>query len=84
MTQTEKVSLILQRLSHEIDAALEHAAGEKIAFVLLLSTDMNAQYVSNAKREDGLKLIESLYSRWKVGKADIPAHYNPDLKMPPN
>jgi hypothetical protein len=27
-------------------------------------------------------LIESLLMRWKLGRADIPAHYNPDLRAP--
>ena len=80
MSDTEKVSLILQRLSHEIDAALEHATGKRISFVSILNTDTHAQYVSNMNRGDGIRLIEALYSRWKIGKADIPAHYNPDLK----
>jgi hypothetical protein len=38
-----------------------------------------AQYVSNASRKDGTDLIESLLARWKANRADIPAHYNPDL-----
>ncbi|MEY5098662.1 MAG: hypothetical protein RJA36_1381, partial [Pseudomonadota bacterium] len=41
-----------------------------------------AQYVSNATRDDGRELIESLLARWKAGRADIPAHYNPDLRAP--
>ena len=55
-------------------------AGNHCAFVLLVSHDGVTQYVSNASRADGVELIESLLARWKQGRADIPAHYNPDLK----
>ena len=44
--------------------------------------DKAAQYVSNCDRKDGSELIESLLARWKAGRADIPAHYNPDLRTP--
>lgn len=74
------VSLSLQDLAGVVSDYLAEKAGEPIAFVLLVSVDKTAQYVSNASRADGKKLIESLLARWKVGRADIPAHYNPDLK----
>jgi hypothetical protein len=48
--------------------------------VLVCQAEQVAQYVSNTKRADGIELIESLLARWKAGRADIPAHYNPDLK----
>lgn len=80
MKQAVKVSLALQDISAILNELLKQAAGEEIAFVLIVSADDTAQYVSNAKREDGVKLIESLLDRWKRNRADIPAHYNPDLK----
>lgn len=79
MSQSHAVSLILQQLAAEINASLAHAAGEEIAFVLVVQADQVAQYISNAKRSDGLELLESLIARWRDGRADIPAHYNPDL-----
>ncbi len=79
MSQSHRVSLVLQRLAAEISATLEHAGGEPLAFVLIVSADKTAQYISNASRQDGTELIESLLDRWKAGRADIPAHYNPDL-----
>ena len=80
MSQSYRVSVILQRLAAEINAELRHAAGEELAFVLIVSADKTAQYVSNTKRADGVELIEGLLSRWKAGRADIPAHMNPDLR----
>jgi hypothetical protein len=79
VSQSLRVSLVLQRLAAEISATLSHAAGEEIAFVLIVSADKTAQYISNASRPDGTELIESLLARWKANRADIPAHYNPDL-----
>ena len=78
-SQTMRVSVMLQDLAKEINASLRHAAGEEIAFVLIVQADEVAQYVSNMKRSDGVLLIESMLTHWKAGEADIPAHYNPDL-----
>lgn len=78
--QSIAVSLRLQDLASSIADVLQDVAGEPIAFVLIVSVENTAQYVSNANREEGTELIESLLARWKARKADIPAHYNPDLK----
>ncbi len=75
------VSLALQTLATSIDNYLKACAGgERQAFVLVVCTDKVSQYVSNASRAEGSALIEELLARWKAGRADIPAHYNPDLK----
>lgn len=73
------VSLFLQELAGNTDDALRLYDGERVPFVLIVQTDGVAQYVSNCDRKDGRELIESLLARWKAGRADIPAHYNPDL-----
>ena len=74
------VSLILQDLAAAVADILRDAAGKDIAFVLIVSDDKTAQYIiSNTKRADGMELIEELLARWKAGRADIPAHYNPDI-----
>jgi hypothetical protein len=83
-SQSLKVSLAMQAIADQLSGMLSAAAGEEIAFVLIVQADNIAQYVSNAKREDGTKLIESLLARWKDKRADIPAHYNPDLKDKPD
>ena len=78
-TQSMKLSLALQDITAILNELIKQAAGAELAFVLIVSADDVAQYVSNAKREDGVMLIESLLARWKANRADIPAHYNPDL-----
>lgn len=79
MSASLKLSLAMQAIAEDLNERLRHETGEELAFVLVVSADNVAQYVSNAKREDGAALIESLLARWKAGRADIPAHYNPDL-----
>lgn len=74
------VSLRLQDIAASLSDVLNDIAGEPIAFVLVLSVDQVAQYVSNASRADGTELLEGLLARWKANRADIPAHFNPDLK----
>lgn len=84
MKKVSDVSLSLQTLATAIDDYLKAVSGgERQAFVLITCTDGISQYVSNASRPDGTMLIEDLLARWKAGRADIPAHYNPDLKQPP-
>ena len=82
MSASLNLSLRMQDIAQSLADVLADVAGEPIAFVLVLSADKTAQYVSNASREDGKEMIESLLARWKAGRADIPAHYNPDLRPP--
>lgn len=79
----KNVSLILQDLAAQIDATLAQAAGEKVAFVMVLQADSVVQYVANTSRDDGVALLASLLDRWQAKRDDIPAHYNPDLKPTP-
>jgi len=79
MSASARLSVRLQDIAQSLAEVLGEVAGEPIAFVLVLQADKAAQYVSNCSRNDGRELIESLLARWKAGRADIPAHYNPDL-----
>ena len=81
-SQSARLSIALPIVADYLNDLLKEAAGEEIAFVLVVQADKVAQYVSNTKRADGAELIESLLARWKAGRADIPAHYNPDLRPP--
>ena len=74
MSASARLSVRLQAIAQALEDTLNEAAGEPCAFVLVLQADGVAQYVSNADREDGRELIESLLARWKAGRADIPAH----------
>ena len=76
------VSLVLQDLASFLETWLSTAAGQPVPFVLALQVDKVAQYVSNTERADGIALLRSLFDRWEDNRADIPAHYNPDLQKP--
>jgi len=80
MSASLRFSLQAQAIAQGLAELLHDVTGEPIAFVLIVQADKVAQYVSNVDRKDGTELIESLLARWKANRADIPAHYNPDLK----
>lgn len=82
MSASLNLSVRLQDVAQSLSDVLDEIAGEAVPFVLVLQADGVAQYVSNCERQDGVALIESLLERWKAGRSDIPAHYNPDLKAP--
>lgn len=78
-TASMRLSVSLQTVAQFLDEVLTEAAGERVSYVLVVQADEVAQYVSNTERKDGKELLESLLARWKANRADIPAHYNPDL-----
>ncbi len=80
MSQSARLSIALQGVAQSLNKLLTEAAGEEIAWVMVCQADGVAQYVSNTDRKDGRELLESLLDRWNAGRADIPAHYNPDLR----
>lgn len=79
---TNKLSVSLQPLASSVEKYLKAVAGERIGFVIVLNAVGVAQYVSNLQRDDGKELLQTLLSRWNANRADIPAHYNHDLKDP--
>jgi hypothetical protein len=76
----KELSLALQSIAAHVQAELLLAVGEEVPFVLICQVDKIAQYVATTDRKEGIELISSLLERWKGNRADIPAHYNPDLK----
>lgn len=82
MSASARLSVRLQDIAQSLSEVLDEVAGEPVPFVLVLQADKTGQYVSSLDRKDGRELIEILLARWKAGRADIPAHYNPDLRPP--
>ena len=82
MSASLRISVALPAVAKHLDAALTDTAGVDVPWVLVCQVDGVAQYVSNTQRKDGTALIETLLERWKAGRSDIPAHYNPDLRAP--
>lgn len=79
MSQSARLSIALQAIAKSLNDLLADAAGEEIAWVMVCQTDGVAQYISNCDRQAGRELLERLVARWNGGRADIPAHYNPDI-----
>jgi hypothetical protein len=77
-----RVSLSLQELAQLVEGFLTERAGVRCSYVLMVNVGSVTQYVSNTDRKDGMALIENLLARWSANRADIPGHYNPDLKAP--
>lgn len=75
------ISLDLQQIATDVRDRLRAATGEDLAFVLVVSVGKVAQYISNAERGDGMRLLEHVRRNWENKRADIPAHYNPDLNL---
>ena len=82
MSASARLSVRLQDIAQSLSEVLDEVAGEPVPFVLMLNADKVAQYISNCDRKDGRELIEMLLGRWKAGRADILARYNPDLRRP--
>jgi hypothetical protein len=80
MSASVRLSVRLQDIAQSLAEVLDEVAGEPVAFVLVLNAGKTAQYISNCDRKDGRELLQSLMDRWDAKRADIPAHYNPDLK----
>ena len=78
--KAKRLSVALQDIAALLETELASYAGERVAFVLMVNIDDITQYVSNTDRADGVALVRSLLDRWNAGRADIPAHYSPDLK----
>lgn len=80
MTASLRFSLHAQAIAQALGETLQEICGEPVVFMLVVQADKVAQYVANGDRRDCQKLLEELLERWKANRADIPAHYNPDLK----
>lgn len=75
MSQTAiKLSQQLQEIAQDLDNAIERAAGDRIAFTLLVFTGGRASYISTAARADSIREIKFLLELWEQGMPDVPAH----------
>jgi hypothetical protein len=75
----DKIAVMLQPIAGLLADMFEGMTGEPVGFALIVSTNKVGQYVSNCKRPEMMEMLQEILSRFKQGKADIPAHYNPDL-----
>lgn len=71
---TLALSRNLQGIARDLDKAIEDAAGERVAFTLLVFTEGRASYISTAAREDSVREIKNLLTLWGHEMPDVPAH----------
>jgi hypothetical protein len=71
---TNKVSLALPAIANQLDKQLEDAAGERVAFTLIVYTPERANYIGNCNRDEAAKAITEMIEAWNAGMPDIPAH----------
>jgi hypothetical protein len=77
-TATTRLSLRLQDIAGSLEDAIYEITGERHPFMLFVETDAVVQFVSNGAQPAGGPL-DTLLKRLDAGRADIPAHYNPDI-----
>ena len=71
---TVALSEALPDIAKLLDYEIEHAAGERVAWTLVVFTEGRASYISSAKREESVAEIKKLLALWEHGMPDIPAH----------
>lgn len=71
---TVALSQHLQEIARDLDTAIETAAGERVAFTLLVFTEGRASYISTADRKESVREIKHLLDIWEQGMPDVPAH----------
>lgn len=64
----------LQDIARQLDRMIETAAGERVAFTLIVFTEGRASYVSSASRAESIREIKHFLGLWEQGMPDIPAH----------
>lgn len=71
---TLALSRSLKDIARDLDKAIEKAAGERVAFTLMVFTEGRASYISTAPREFSVAEIKNLLTLWGHDMPDVPAH----------
>lgn len=77
-----RLSKSLNDIASMVDRVICKIAGvARCPFVLIAQPALNAQYVSNVSREDGVKLLQGLLARWgnPASKADLAEHQKNEI-----
>lgn len=68
----------MRKIIDRVERDAERAYGGRVGMVLVLVPldvpDVEAQYIANVKREDGIDMLRSLFKRWNIPIEDVPAH----------
>ena len=68
--------LIMQEVGSLVANFLEEKTGQSVGFVLLLTVDLTAHYVSNLSRDDGQGLMRDLLANAEKALNEAPTYYN--------
>lgn len=74
MNAVVRVSEQLKDIAQRLDADLTQAAGERVAFALVVYTGNRASYISTASRDESREALRHLLAHWDAGMPDVPAH----------
>ncbi len=77
MSPVNKLSKELKNIAGRLEKEIEHAAGVKMAFTLVVyNTEPGSRlnYISNANRAEVAGCLRSLLEGWEAGMPDVPAH----------
>ena len=69
-----KLSKELSKIANNLDKEIKEAAGERIAFTLIVFTTGRASYISSCDRKDSIREIKHLLELWDNDMPDAKAH----------
>ena len=71
---SRRVQKIIERAEREASRAYGSRVGVVMVFVPFNVPEVEAQYISNVPRTDGIDILRKLFARWKLPIEDVPAH----------
>lgn len=71
---SQKMRDIIDNAERDASKAFGSRVGIVMAFVPFDVPQVEAQYISNVKREDGVDILRKLFARWQLPIEDVPAH----------
>lgn len=71
---TIQLSQTLPKIAQELDKQIEQAAGERMAFTLVVFSPDRASYISTADRAESIQQLRFLLDQWETGMPDVKAH----------
>ncbi len=71
---TINLSKNLNKIAKKLDKNINHHAGKRLGFTLIIYTEGRASYISNCDRNQSIEQMKHLLTLWGEGMPDIKAH----------
>ena len=71
---SQQLRKIIDRAERDADLVYGGRVGLVMVFAPFNVPDVEAQYIANVKREDGIDMLRKLFARWNIPIEDVPAH----------